>query len=113
MSSKLILSITIAVTSQDPPDSKYWIDPDEVMASDVIIVECPLGIDAKALDISKVIQGTLPGVIEAHMERRAMERERLRAAVQPSLLTMHTFVSDDEFAAAGNPGEEPAAIPQD
>ena len=113
MSSKLILEIAISVTSQDPIDSKWWIDPDEVLAHDTIRVECPLGIDAKALDISKVIQGTLPGVIEAHMERRAAERERLRAQVQPSLLTVHTFVSDDEFAAAGNPDEEPESIPQD
>jgi hypothetical protein len=115
MSSKLILTVTIAVTSEEPIDSKFYIDPADVQASDVILVECPFNIDAKALDISKVIQGTLPGVIEEHKERRYAERERLRALTQPSLLTMmqekEQFL-DEYNATTGNDGEEPAAIPQ-
>lgn len=121
MSSKLILTVTIAVTSQEPYDSKFYVDPTAVEASDVILVECPFNIDAKALDISKVIQGTLPGVIEEHKERRYAERERLRAMTQPSLLTLVPDLTPDEAeesadeynAATGNEGEEPESVPQD
>jgi hypothetical protein len=116
MSSKLILTVTIAVTSEEPIDSKFYVDPAAVEASDVILVECPFNIDAKALDISKVIQGTLPGVIEEHKERRYAERERLRALTQPSLLTMMQEVAeeaaDEYLAATGNEGEEPESVPQ-
>ena len=79
MSNKLILTVTIAVTSEEPIGSKFYIDPLDVQASAVILVECPFNIDAKSLDISKMIQGTLPGVIEEHKDRRYAERERLRA----------------------------------
>lgn len=87
MSTKLILTITISVTSQDPFGSKRYIDPDTVTASDVVSVECPIGIDPKSLDVSKVIQGTIPGIIDEHMTLRHDELQRLKELEQPSLLT--------------------------
>jgi len=60
-------------------------------------VECPRDIDAKALDVSKVIQGTLPGIIEEHNANWNRKYERVKEAAKPSLFTL---------TRAGDSGEE-------
>ena len=85
MAGKLVLTITMMVTSEDAPGAKYYVHPDEVMAFDKIRVECPRNIDAKSLDVSKIIQGALPGIIEEHNANWHTEYNRVKAASQPAL----------------------------
>lgn len=87
MAGKLILTIHITVTSEGAPGAKYYVDPDEVEAVDVIRVECPRSIDSKALDVSKVIQGSLPAIIDEHNENWKREYDRVKEAAKPSLFT--------------------------
>lgn len=77
MRPKLVLVIELAVTTESLTTDKYYIDPDAICARDRILVECPRGIDPKALDVSKIIQGALPGIIEEHNTLRGAELERL------------------------------------
>ena len=58
------------------------------MALDTIRVECPRNIDPKALDVSKVVMGALPGIIEEHNRQWNIEYNRVKAdATQPALFT--------------------------
>jgi hypothetical protein len=88
MTGKLILTISMTVTSEGASSAKFYVDPDEVAADDTIRVECPRSIDPKALDISKVIQGALPGIIEEHNRNWNREYDRVKELAKPSLFTV-------------------------
>lgn len=86
MAGQLVLRIIMTVTSEDAPGAKYYVDPDAVQATDMIRVECPRYIDPKALDVSKIVMGALPGIIEEHNRQWRAEYDRVKAeATQPSL----------------------------
>jgi hypothetical protein len=92
MNGKLILTIEVTVTSEDRGSVKYYVDPIEVAAMDTIRLECPRNIDPKAIDVSKVIQGALPTIIEEHNRNWSSEYERVKAAaLQPSLIEVKHF----------------------
>lgn len=97
MRPKLVLVIELSVTTESLTTDKYYVDPDEIRANDRILVECPRGIDPKALDVSKIIQGALPGIIEEHNALRGAEIERLMARNKPGQLALGTVAADGQF----------------
>ena len=92
MAGKLVLTIEVTVTSEERGSVKYYVDPNEVAATDMIRLECPRNIDPKAIDVSKVIQGALPTIVEEHNRNWNAEYDRVKAAaLQLSLIDVKRF----------------------